>query len=131
MRVINVKWLGPCPHCGNDKLMIFTNSTRNNYINSGELVNCPKCGREGHTDSDGRDAYVSWDELETKPPVTPLTKEAMLEMLARLVNQGSMDFVQHAVLTAYNRAGGPECQGLHTALGIISTLRLMKQEGHI
>lgn len=39
--------------------------------------------------------------------------------------------LEHAVLTAYNRAGGPECQGLHTALGIISTLRLMKQEGHI
>ena len=131
MRVIDVKWLGPCPHCGNDKLKIFTNSPRNNYINSGELVTCPKCGREGHTDSDGRDAYVSWDELESPEAEGNLTKKGLEDTLTKLVHGGSMDFVQHAVLTAYNRAGGPECQGLHTALGIISTLRLMKQEGHI
>lgn len=62
MRVINVKWLGPCPQCGHGKLKIFTNSSRNNYVNSGELVSCPKCGQEGHTTTDRSDAYVAWDE---------------------------------------------------------------------
>ena len=131
MRAIDIKWLGPCPHCGNAKLKLFTNSTRNNYANCDELVTCPKCGREGHIEADGSDAIVSWDELETKPPVKPITKEYLHEMLARLVNTSNMDAVHRDVLNAYNRASGPNSVGLHMALDIISTLRLMKQEGHI
>ena len=132
MRVINITWLGSCPNCKNHKLMLFTNCVSNAEANENDMVSCHECGSEGHVDTDDLGSLiVLWHAAETKPPVTPITKEALQETLAHLVHEGSMDFVQYTVLNAYNRAGDPESQDLHTALGIISTLRLMKEKGYI
>lgn len=124
MRIVRVKWLGPCPECGCKKLSVLTNSERDNFFNDDEVVSCDKCGNEGVLLSNSDEhAYVDWNQ---KPNGD---RARLTGTLKQLVTESNMMSVQNAVVSVYNRCSGPDSVHLHKALAIISTLREMKEKG--
>ena len=61
-----VDWLGECPCCGCSEHEISPNcgDSTDEWLASGDDVECTKCGLNGVIDADGENAWCDWCEDE-------------------------------------------------------------------
>lgn len=61
---VKVKWLDDCPSCGFDDAAVTGERITPSLLQSGNSVECLKCGHKGEIDADGENAWVEWDEVK-------------------------------------------------------------------
>lgn len=63
-KIIEIDWLGACPVCDCSEHKVHTNDGSEDWLYSGDVVECGECGHEGEIDADGESAWVDWFEVK-------------------------------------------------------------------